>query len=102
MGTAIGVAIGVRYRSITRFLMPAIFISLSFDLPVLWYLEILPSPWMYAWPAMPPVIFAKAAFLDVEGWQLAYAGAYGGVAVFLAVLLGRSAMRRFVDGGSPG
>ncbi len=36
----VGVAVVVRYRSITQFLLPAIALTVAFDLPVLWYLEL--------------------------------------------------------------
>ena len=57
---AVGVALGVRYRSITDFLLPAIALTLAFDLPVLWYLELWPSPVFYLWPTLPSLLLGYA------------------------------------------
>ena len=99
MGVAVGVAVGVRYASITRFLLPAIVASLAFDLPNIWYLELWPSPLFYLWPSMPPLLLAKAAFLPVDPLQLAYAFAYGALAVGAALMWASHAIDRFVVRG---
>jgi fluoroquinolone transport system permease protein len=99
---AAGVALGVRYRSITDFLLPAIALTLAFDLPVLFYLELWPSPVFYLWPTMPSLLLAKAAFLPVETPQLVYACVYGVLAVGVAVLLASRALDRFVVRGELG
>jgi fluoroquinolone transport system permease protein len=99
MGVAVGVAIGVRYRSITRFLFPGIGAVLAFDLPTLWYLELWPSPILYAWPSMPPMILAKAAFVPVDSIQLAFALAYGALVVVAALVWASRSIDRFVVRG---
>ena len=98
MGTAIGVAVGVRYTSITRFLVPAIGIGLLFDLPVLWYLNVMPWPLMYLWPAMPPMILAKAAFVGVDAWELIYGFVYGCAIVVACVAFARRSLHRYLVG----
>ena len=99
---AAGVAVGVRYRSITHFLFPAVGLSLEFDLPVLWYLELWPSPLFYLWPTLPSLLLAKAAFLPVDPLQLGYACVYGTLAVGAAVLWASRALDRFVVRGELG
>ena len=99
---AAGVAIGVRYRSITDFLLPAVALSLAFDLPVLWYLELWPRPLFYLWPTLPSLLFAKAAFLPVEPLQLVYSGVYGVSAVGAAVFWASRSLDRFVVRGELG
>ncbi len=99
---AVGVAVGVRYRSITHFLLPVVVLSMAFDLPVLWYLELWPSPLFYLWPTLPSLLLAKAAFLPVDPLQLVYASAYGVVAVGAAVLWASRALDRFVVRGELG
>jgi fluoroquinolone transport system permease protein len=96
---AVGVAVGVRYRSITQFLMPAAALTLVFDLPVVWYLELWPSPLFYLLPTMPSLLLAKAAFVPVDAFQLVYAGGYGVVALGAAVLWASRALDRFVVRG---
>ena len=96
---AIGVAVGVRYRSITHFLMPAVALSVAFDLPVLWYLELWPSPLFYLWPTFPSLLLAKAAFLPVDPLQLVYACVYGALAVGAAAFWASRALDRFVVRG---
>ncbi len=99
MGVAIGVVVGVRYSSITRFLLPAIVASLAFDVPNIWYLELWPSPLFYLWPSMPPLLLAKAAFVPVDPLQLVYAFGYGTLAVGAALLWASRAIDRFVVRG---
>jgi fluoroquinolone transport system permease protein len=96
---AVGVAVGVRYRSITHFLMPAVALSVAFDLPVLWYLELWPSPLFYLWPTLPSLLLAKAAFLPVDPLQLVYACVYGALAVGAAAFWASRALDRFVVRG---
>ena len=99
MGVAVGVAVGVRFRSITRFLVPAIGLSLAFDLPNIWYFELWPSPLFYLWPSMPPLLLAKAAFLEVEPLQLVYALLYGALVVGAALIWASRSIDRFVVRG---
>ncbi len=99
MGVAVGVAVGVRFRSITRFLVPAIGLSLAFDLPNIWYFELWPSPLFYLWPSMPPLLLAKAAFLEVEAMQLVYAFVYGALVVGAALIWASRSIDRFVVRG---
>lgn len=98
---AVGVAVGVRYRSITAFLLPAIACTLAFDLPALWYLELWASPVFYLWPTLPSLLLAKAAFLPVAPLQLVYACVYGGLAVGAALLWASRSLDRFVVRGEP-
>ncbi len=99
---AVGVAVGVRYRSITHFLVPAVALTLAFDLPVLWYLELWPSPLFYLWPTLPSLLLAKAAFLPVDPLQLVYACVYGTLALGAAVFWASRALDRFVVRGELG
>lgn len=96
---AIGVALGVRYRSITDFLLPAIAFTLLIDLPVLWYLEVFSSPLVYLWPTLPSLLLAKAAFLPVEPLELLYAGVYGLGAVAAGLVWAARSLERFVVRG---
>ena len=102
LGVALGVIVGVRYRSFTRFLIPAIATSMVLDLPIVSYLELWPSPLFYLWPAMPSLLLAKAAFLPVDSLQLAYAGVYGALAVGAALFWASRSMDRFVVRGELG
>jgi fluoroquinolone transport system permease protein len=93
---AIGVAVGVRHRSITAFLLPAIAWSIAFDLPVLFYLGLLPSPLFYGWPTLPSLLLAKAAFLPLAPGKIGYACAYGAAALVAALFWALRALDRFV------
>jgi fluoroquinolone transport system permease protein len=99
---AVGVALAVRYRSITDFLLPVVALSLAFDLPILWYLELWPSPLFYLWPTLPSLILAKAAFMPVDPLQLIYACTYGALAFGAAVFWASRAIDRFVVRGEFG
>ncbi len=98
----VGVAVVVRYRSITHFLLPAIALTVAFDLPVLWYLELWPSPLFFLWPTLPSLLLAKAAFLPVDPLQLVYSCVYGVVAVGAALFWASRALDRFVVRGELG
>jgi fluoroquinolone transport system permease protein len=96
---AVGVAISVRFRSITNFLPPAILASALFDIPILWYVELWPSSIVYLWPSMPSLLLAKAAFFDVTGSEIIYASLYGLVAAAGALFWALRSLNRFVIGG---
>jgi fluoroquinolone transport system permease protein len=96
---AAGVALGVRYRSITRFLFPAIGMTLFFDLPALFYLELWPSEIFYLWPTLPSLLLAKAAFLPIEPREIVYSCAYGALAVAAAIFWASRSLDRFVVRG---
>ncbi len=99
MGVGVGVAVGVRYGSITRFLLPGILASLAFDLPNFWYFELWPTSLFYLWPSMPSLLLAKSAFLPVESLQLVYAFVYGTLAVGAALFWASRSIDRFVVRG---
>ena len=99
MGVGGGVAVGVRYSSITRFLFPGILASLAFDLPNFWYFEIWPTSLFYLWPSMPPLLLAKSAFFAVEPLQLVYAFVYGPLVVGAALFWASRSIDRFVVRG---
>ena len=99
MGVGVGVAVGVRYGSITHFLLPGIFASLAFDLPIFWYFELWPTPLFYLWPSMPPLLLAKTAFLPVDPLQLVYAFVYGALVVGAALWWASRSIDRFVVRG---
>jgi hypothetical protein len=92
----------VRYRSITHFLVPAAALSVAFDLPVLWYLELWPTSLFYLWPTLPSLLLAKAAFLPVDPLELVYACIYGVLAIGAAVLWASRSLDRFVVRGELG
>jgi fluoroquinolone transport system permease protein len=96
---AVGVAVGVRYRSITSFLFPAIGFTLLFDLPAFFYLELWPSPIFYLFPTMPSLLAAKAAFLPVDAAEAAYACVFGVLAVAGAVWWAARSLDRFAVRG---
>ncbi len=96
---AVGVAVAVRCRSITDFLLPMIGLSMVFDLPIIWYLEIWPNSLFYLLPTMPSLILAKAAFMPVDRLELLYACAYGALAVGAGVFWATRALDRFVVRG---
>ena len=99
MGVGVGVAVGVRYSSITRFLFPGILASLAFDFPNFWYFEIWPTSLFYLWPSMPPLLLAKSAFFAVEPLQLVYAFVYGPLVVGAALFWASRSIDRFVVRG---
>ena len=99
MGVGVGVAGGVRYSSITRFLFPGILASLAFDFPNFWYFEIWPTSLFYLWPSMPPLLLAKSAFFAVEPLQLVYAFVYGPLVVGAALFWASRSIDRFVVRG---
>ncbi|MGH0035510.1 MAG: hypothetical protein ACQGVK_10850 [Myxococcota bacterium] len=96
---AVGVALAVRYRGLTDFLLPAIAFSMAFDLPLLWYLEVWPAAGLALWPTWPSLLLAKAAFTPVDTLHLAYACGYGALALGAAVFWALRAIDRYVVRG---
>jgi len=96
---SVGVAVGVRHRSITSFLPPAIAWTVAFDLPSIWYLQLWPSPVFWAWPTLPSLLLAKAAFLPVAPAEIAWACAYGAAALLAALVWASRSLDRFVVRG---
>lgn len=96
---AAGVAVAVRCRSITHFLFPAVVLTVAFDLPVLWYLDLWPASLFYLWPTLPSLLLAKAAFMPVDLPALAYACSYGAVAVGAFCVWALRSLDRFVVRG---
>ena len=72
---------------------------MAFDLPVLWYLELWPTPLLYLWPTMPSLILAKAAFYPVDTMQLVYACIYGVFSLICALFYAHRCIDRFVVRG---
>jgi fluoroquinolone transport system permease protein len=97
--SAVGVAVGARYRSITHFIFPMALLTMVLDLPVLWYFEIWPSSFFYLWPTLPSLLLAKAAFLPVDPIQLVYGVLYGVLAVVAAVAWALRSIDRFIVRG---
>ena len=96
LGVALGVVLGIRDRSIMRFIVPAIGVLLALDLPVLWYLDLWPSRLLFAAPTMPSLVLAKAAFMGVESSLLIYALVYGAMVVLGALIWASRSIDRFV------
>ena len=67
LGVALGVAVGVRFASIMRFLVPGIATMIVLDLPLLWYFGIVDSSLLLLLPTAPSIVLGKAAFLSVPG-----------------------------------
>lgn len=98
---AVGIAVAVRYQSITRFLFPAVGLTVLFDGPVLFYLELWPSSIFYLWPTLPPLLLAKAAFVSTEPLELVYACGFGAASVAAAWWWAQRSIERFVVRGEP-
>lgn len=99
LGVGVGVAVGVRYSSILRWLVPVIGISIAFDLPNIWYIGFSSSPIFYLFPTMPSLLITKAAFLPVDPASLIYALIYGFLAAGGATIWALRSIDRFVVRG---
>lgn len=96
---AVGIAVAVRYRQLTEFLVPLAALGLLLDLPLVWYFQLSTSPVFLLLPTAPSLLLARAAFFDASGASIAW-GLVGGTAgVALAVAWALRSLDRFVVRG---
>lgn len=76
MYTLIGIVMIVRYRSITDFLIPALFVSLVLQLPLLHFLNLIESPLWLLIPTSAPTMLMQGAWRDLSSGEWLYAVGY--------------------------
>jgi len=80
----LGVTITVRYRKMTEYMIPVVFCMIFFQIPILYYANIITSPLLLAIPSAAPVMLVHGAFNSLELWQWIYS--FGYTALILVVL----------------
>lgn len=79
-----GIVIVVRYERIVEALIPMGVIATLMQLPALWFVGAIDHVAILAIPTGAPTMFLRAAYVELEPWQWAYA--LGGTTLTLAVL----------------
>lgn len=74
--TLVGVVIVVRYRSITDFLVPVLFIAMILQAPALHFSGLLESYAWYAIPTTAQTLIMSAAWDPIAAWEWVYAVSY--------------------------
>ncbi len=96
MLTLIGIIIGVRYNSITDFLIPMLVLVMPLQLPFLHFAGIAESYLWYLIPTTAPTLLMTAAWRSVEAWQLIYALIYSGIVLVVCFRWAQSAFIRHI------
>lgn len=79
--TLIGVITVVRYRSITEFLVPVLFLALVLQAPALHFSGLVESYGWYVLPTTAQTLIMAGAWEPLAAWEWAYALGYSGVTV---------------------
>ncbi len=85
-----------RYDSVDEFLLPAMFYTAVFFLPLLDYLGLLRSPLFYLHPFQASLVLLEAAFLPVAGWEIVYGLICSALWIALVMVWSRRVFHRFV------
>jgi fluoroquinolone transport system permease protein len=92
----VGFVAVARYASINEYLLPSIFYTTLLSLPLFPYLGRWETWLVYVHPLQPALVVMRAAFEPVEGWQMMYGLAYGGLWIGLLATWSRRDFLRFV------
>jgi fluoroquinolone transport system permease protein len=85
-----------RYSSISDYLLPSIGIVFVILAPLLDYFGIIKSAIFYLHPMQAPLILMKAAFIQVEIWELAYGVLYSILWIAIGFALSKIAFNRYI------
>ena len=69
----VGVVLVVRYERLTEALLPMGLVATLFQLPALYFVGALDSPWLLAIPSGPPAMLVKGAFVPLTHLEWVYA-----------------------------
>ena len=77
--TLLGIVLIVRYDKITDYLLPMALIATILQLPLLYFLGVVPHPVFLVIPSSAPIMLIKGAYVSLEAWQWVYALGYTAV-----------------------
>jgi fluoroquinolone transport system permease protein len=91
-----GFMVVVRYDAVNEFLLPSIVYASVLSLPMITYLGLDLSWFIFLHPLQGSLLWLTAAFQPIPAWQLVLSLLYGLVWIGLAAYLARRAFYRFV------
>jgi hypothetical protein len=101
MYTLAGIAQVVTHSSVTDFLVPGAFVSLTLlQLPFLDAFGVWSHPLLYLVPTQATVVLMKGAFTDLSLWQWGYGVGYSSVSIGAAAWLAHRRFERHIVTGS--
>lgn len=84
--TILGIALSVRYKKITDYVVPVLFIAIFLQLPIIYFWGIFEHPLFLLIPSSAPIQLIQGSLLKLEAWQWFYAIGY--IVLQLTVLTG--------------
>ncbi len=97
-----GFIIVARYDSINSFILPSVLWTMILSIPILDYLGIWTTPFMYLHPVQALLTLLKGAFQVIELWQAAYGVLYSILWIGILFSLAQRAFERFIILGENG
>lgn len=94
--TFLGIALVVRYKSITDFLMPAAAIILVLEMAFLYFLDIFPNPVMLVMPSTAPTMLMWGAWHPLETWEWVYGLGYSILWIGISAYWAMRAYNRYI------
>ncbi|MCP5095827.1 MAG: ABC transporter permease [Chloroflexi bacterium] len=96
MYTLVGFAFVARYDSINTFLFPSFIFTTVLSLPLIDYLGLWQTPFIYLHPFQAPILLLKGSFQPIETWQFVYGVLYTAVCTTIFFIYSHRAFYRFV------
>lgn len=91
-----GFFVVVRYDAIGEFILPSALWTIGFSLPLLYYFDLWPSPWLFLIPTQAPLVLMQSAFESLPLWQMAYGIGYSLLWIGIGWYLTQRTYHRFV------
>jgi fluoroquinolone transport system permease protein len=96
----LGFIVVVRYRYITQFLVPSLWIGMVMQLPLLDYFSIWKSPLLWVFPPQASLILMRGAFQGLTTFEATYGIVYSGVILAVLWLWAKNAGQRYLQAGN--
>ncbi len=74
--TLLGIGLTVRYKKITDYMLPIVMIMIVLQLPIIFFGNVLKSPFFLVIPSSAPVMVIQGAFEKLASWEWIYAIGY--------------------------
>lgn len=76
MYTILGISIAVRFKKLTDFFLPTVFVMIFLQVPVIYFAKIISSKLLLIIPSAAPIMLVQGAFDKLETWQWIYGVSY--------------------------
>lgn len=94
--TLIGIALVVRYKTITDFLLPMAFVAVTLQLPFLYFLGLVKHWSLLIIPTSAPTMVIMGAYRQLAGWEQIYAIAYTSILLVVLTFWAKAAFDKHI------